>query len=91
MWRSDLSGADFSLWGLVLARTKPRRLEPALLNPPNFADAPSLQICKARHPRDCCSIKRLRNFLPAAGAQIHARPSRGTQFNVQWRVKHLFQ
>src|ERR1700693_4470875 len=37
MWRSVLSGAGFSLWGFVLARTKPRRLKPAPPNPPNSA------------------------------------------------------
>ena len=33
----------------------------------------------------------LRAVLAAAGAQIHARPSRGTELDVQRRVKHLLQ
>src|ERR1700692_4729517 len=32
-----LSGAGFSLWGLVLAKTKTHRLKPAPLKPPTFA------------------------------------------------------
>jgi hypothetical protein len=30
---TDFSGAGFSLWGLVLARSNPHRLKPAPLNP----------------------------------------------------------
>jgi hypothetical protein len=33
----------------------------------------------------------LRNFLAAARAQIHARPSRGAQFHVERRIKHMLQ
>jgi hypothetical protein len=51
LWRRVLSSTGFSLWGFVLARTKPRRLKPAPLNSPNSADAPSLLNGKAWHPR----------------------------------------
>jgi hypothetical protein len=91
MWRSVLSGAGFSLWGFVLASTKPRRLKPAPPNPPNSSDAPSLLNCKAWHPRHCCLKNLLRDVLAAASAQIDARPSGGTQLNIQRRVKHLLQ
>ncbi len=44
-------------------------------------------------PRKSCGVKknRLRNILAAARSQIHARPSRGTEFHIQRRVKHLLQ
>ena len=77
--------------GFELARTKPRRLKPALPNPPNFADAPSLQL--TMHGTRGTAAKKivLRNVLAAARAQIHARPSGGTQFHIQRCVKHLLQ
>ena len=36
-------------------------------------------------------VATLRNVLAAASAQIHARPSGGTEINIQRRIKHLLQ
>jgi hypothetical protein len=36
--RGRLSGAGFSLWGFVLARSKPHRLKPVPLNPRFFQE-----------------------------------------------------
>ena len=91
MWRSVSSGAGFSLWSWVPAITNPHRRKPVPLNPPNFAEALSLQLCKASQPRHCCLQNRLRHVLAAASAQIHARPARRTKFHIQRRVKHLLE
>ena len=49
--------------------------------------APWLHAAKTAQPR----VAVLRNVLAAASAQIHARPSGGTEFHIQRCVKHLLQ
>ena len=90
MWRSVLSGTGFSLWGFVLASDQTPQAEARATEPSEFRGTPALQVQCADN-RGTATKKRLRNVLAAARAQIHARPSGGTQLHIQRRVKHLLQ